>query len=423
MGDLFRQYQLPVLLSEDLEPGGPPMRVKLLGEDLVAFRNTAGKVGLVGEFCLHRRASLYYGRIEPDGMRCVYHGWKYGFNGQCLEMPNVPPEHQFKEKITNTGYPCEEKGGIVWAYMGRSSEPPPIPDLEFLMVPKEQRFLGNRDYQHCNYLQAMEGGIDPSHGAFLHGPIHAITLGDQEANRPQSKLSADRGLSKAFQDAFVTGERTPLVEAFETEYGAVMVGCRNAGKDAFLWRVNHFFFPFYTMPPGDPKDAFLGHMWVPVDDEHTVNWRPRWSPVRPLTADECKGFEFEHLPATSEAYGHIRLAANKSNNYFMDWEVHKTKRFGIPTIHLEDVAVSESQGPICDRTKENLTQADEPIIIVRRKLLEAAKALRENGIAAPCAQDNKIYGGMRGLSLTLPKHMHWLDGLRQHMPVRTTGTI
>jgi hypothetical protein len=269
----------------------------------------------------------------------------------------------------------------------------------------------------------MEGGIDPAHGAFLHGPLQRIALGDEDANRPQSAMSADRGLSKAFRDAFITGERTPRVECFDTRYGVVMAGRRNAGDASYLWRVNHFFFPFYTMPPGDPKDAFLGHMWVPVDDENTINWRPRWSPFRPLTADECKGFEFEHLSAASEPYGHIRLAANRSNNYFMDWDVHKTKRFGIPTIHLEDVAISESQGPICDRTKENLTQADEPIILVRRKLFEAAKALRQNGTFAPCAGDREIYAGIRGLSLSLPKNVHWLEGLKQHIPVRISNPI
>ena len=299
--------------------------------------------------------------------------------------------------------------------MGPSAEPPPVPDLEFLTVPKEQRFLRNRDYQHCNYLQAMEGGIDPSHGAFLHGPLQRIALDDEEANRPQSQLSADKGLSKAFRDAFTTGERTPRVEAFKTEYGVVMAGRRNADESSYLWRVNLFFFPFYTMPAGDPKDAFLGHMWVPADDEHTVNWRPRWSPIRPLTASECQGFEFEHLPASSEPYGHIRLTASRANNYFMDWNVHKTKRFGIPTVHLEDVAVSESQGPICDRTKENLTQADEPIIMVRRRLLDAAKALRESGSPPPCVRAPQAYAGIRGLSLILPRDVNWVDGFKERL--------
>ena len=164
-------------------------------------------------------------------------------------------------------------------------------------------------------------------------------------------------------------------------------------------------------------------MWVPVDDHNTVNWRPRWSPFRRLTEQECQGFEFEHLPATSEPYGHIRLAANRQNNYLMNWEVHKTKRFGIPTIHLEDVAVTESQGPICDRTKENLTQADAPIIMVRRRLLEAAKALHQTGALAACARDSAIYAGIRGLSITLPKELHWLEGAKQYVPIQAAAAI
>ena len=141
----------------------------------------------------------------------------------------------------------------------------------------------------------------------------------------------------------------------------------------------------------------------------------------PLTAAECEGFEFEHLPPSSEPYGHIRLTASRANNYFMDWNVHKTKRFGIPTVHLEDVAVSESQGPICDRTKENLTQADEPIIMVRRRLLDAAMALRENASPAPCARVPQVYAGIRGLSLTLPRDVDWVDGFKQCLLPQTAA--
>lgn len=125
MGELFRQYQIPLLISSELGAEGPPKRVRLLGEDLVAFRTQSGRVGLVGEACQHRCASLYFGRIEEDGIRCIYHGWKYGFGGQCLDMPNVPPGSQFKEKISHIGYPCVEKGGLIWAYMGDSNESPP----------------------------------------------------------------------------------------------------------------------------------------------------------------------------------------------------------------------------------------------------------------------------------------------------------
>jgi phthalate 4,5-dioxygenase len=413
MGELFREYQIPVLLSKELEPGGPPKRVRLLGEDLVAFRTQSGKAGLVGEFCAHRRASLYFGRIEENGIRCIYHGWKYGMDGKCLEMANVPPEYDFRDRIRLPGYPCVEKGGIIWGYMGSSSDPPPVPDLEFLLVPDDNRHLEHKDYQNCNYLQALEGGIDPAHGAFLHGPVHSRPLADTTALRAHGTgFGGDRDIGGTFRVAFATGQRTPLVEMAATDYGIMVVGRREATKpSSYLWRINHFLMPFYTMAPGDPDESYLCHMWVPVDDEHHINWRPQWNPFRPLTQEERRSYVYEHLPPSSEPYGDIRLAATKANNYFMDWQIHKTRMFGIPTIHLEDVAITESQGAICDRTKENLTQADMAVEAARNKLMDAARALKDRGILPTGLRNPAIYSGVRGTSLTLPKEISWVEAM------------
>ena len=414
MGNLFRRYQIPVLLSAELEPAGQPKRVRLLGEDLVAFRNQSGKVGLVGENCAHRCASLYFGRIEPEGIRCVYHGWKYGFDGQCLEMPNVFPEHQFKEKVHLPAYPCIERGGFIWTYMGPSKEPPPVPDFEFLTVPEENRYIEQRDYQNCNYLQALDGGIDPSHGAFLHGPIQSRSISDDEALLGHGTgIGADRNVGGTMRVGFATGQRTPVVEMTETEYGVVVAGRRNSGADKYLWRINHFLMPFYTIPPWMPDKSCLCHMWVPVDDEHCINWRPRWHPFRPLTEDEREVFAYEHLPPTPEAYGDIRLSANRSNNYFMDWEIHRTRKFGIPTLHLEDVAITESQGPICDRTKQNLTHADMASLAVYRRLLNAAKALRDSGTIPAELPDPTIYQRIRGGCVDLAKEESWMEQMKR----------
>jgi phthalate 4,5-dioxygenase len=414
MGELFRQYQIPVLLSAELESGGPPKRVRLLGEDLVAFRTTRGQIGLVGESCSHRCASLYFGRIEEEGIRCIYHGWKYGLGGQCLDMPNVPAEYQFKEKIRHPAYPCVDRGGFIWTYMGFSKEPPPIPDFEFLSVPEEHRYIEQRDYQNCSYLQALEGGIDPSHGAFLHGPIQALPLADDGALRAHGTgIGADRDVGGTMRIGFATGQRTPVVEMVETEYGVIVSGRRNAPEPGkYLWRINHFLMPFYTMPPGTSDLPYLCHMWVPVDDEHHINWRPQWSPFRPLRDEERRRFVYERLPATPEAYGDIRLAANRSNNYFMDWEIHRTRKFGIPTLHLEDVAVTESQGPICDRTKQNLTQADIASIAVYDRLMSAAAALANHQTPPAGAYDPTIYRGVRGACAALPKDASWVEYLK-----------
>jgi phenylpropionate dioxygenase-like ring-hydroxylating dioxygenase large terminal subunit len=161
MGALIRQYWIPVVESKELAPGGRVKRVMLLGERLVVFRGKSGRAGLIGEFCPHRSASFYYGRVEDNGMRCAYHGWKFGLDGQCQEMPSEPPESSFAAKVKHTAYPCLEKGGVIWAYMGPAS-PPPLPELEFTLLPEGHTFISRR-VQDCNWFQAMEGGIDSSH--------------------------------------------------------------------------------------------------------------------------------------------------------------------------------------------------------------------------------------------------------------------
>ena len=180
-----------------------------------------------------------------------------------------------------------------------------------------------------------------------------------------------------------------------------------------LWRINYFLMPFYTMPPSHPDNACLVHMWVPVDDEHLVNWRPRWHPNRALTEEECCGFIFEHAPATPEAYGDIRLTATRANNYFMNWEIHRTRMFGVPTVHLEDVCITESQGPIADRTKENLTQSDCPTIAVRARLINAAKELVHPGTSPAGVRDPSFYRGIRGASIRLPKEASWVEAMNE----------
>ena len=413
LGEVFRRYQIPVLLSEELEHGGPPSRVRLLGEDLVAFRTTAGTVGLVGEFCAHRRASLYYGRIEEEGIRCVYHGWKYALDGRCMEMPNVQAQFDFKERIQQPAYPCVEKGGIVWAYMGPPTDhPPKVSDLEFLLVPEENRCLDDRVFQYCSWLQALEGGIDPTHAAFLHGPIQSRDLGDVDAGKGHGTgINADTGLNPDFRIAFATGERTPDVDFVETDLCVLMSARRQAAEeDKYLYRVNQFLMPFYTVPPAK---GFM-HMWVPVDDEHMVNWRPRWDWEKPMTKEERDDIGFGYLPATPEAYGNIRIKATRENNYFMDWEIHKTRKFGIPTVGLEDVAVQESMGRIVDRTLENLCQGDAPMVAARKMLVRAAVELRDHGTLPPGVHNPAPYQ-VRGLQTALPKAMNWVEGVKEQL--------
>ncbi len=182
MGELFRRYWIPAAMSAELpENDCPPVRVKLLGEKLLAFRDSQGRLGLIDEFCAHRGVSLWFGRNEEGGLRCPYLGWKYDHTGQCVDLPSEPRASGLCQKIKLKSYPCVEKGGVIWAYMGPAGTQPPLPDFEWLNVPASHLYISKR-WQESNYLQALEGGIDSSHVSFLHrydinsDPLHRNML-------------------------------------------------------------------------------------------------------------------------------------------------------------------------------------------------------------------------------------------------------
>lgn len=412
MGNLFRQYWIPVTPAADLrEPGGRPIRVKLLGEDLVLFRARSGKIGIIGAFCPHRLAPLFYGRVEDDGLRCPYHGWKFAPDGKCMEMPNIPADQQFIEAIHQPGYPCIERGGIIWAYMSQAKQLPELPDLEFLRVADHDRNY-RLFYQECNYLQVLEGGIDPTHVMWLHSPYD---LADEELTakqQPAQHLVANR-----------SGARTPLdIEIANTPGGFTYGAKRPAGNGKSLWRVNQFIMPFYTMPPGgDQKQA---RAYIPVDDESCVKWQIKWYPSQNIKESSKETLrapfaeEAYDPPTNSVPFGHIRTKARRSNDYLMNWEIHKAKRFGIAGVNLQDVCVTENEGPtpILDRTKENLCAGDLSVIKARRMLLEAAHALRQNGTIPIGARDPGVYR-MRGCSTLVPDTVDWIEGVREAITV------
>lgn len=313
MGNFFRQYWIPVTPAADVqEPGGRPLRVKLLGEDLVLFRARNGELGLIGSFCPHRLAPLFYGRVEEEGLRCPYHGWKFAPDGKCLEMPNVPAELSVCDGIHHSGYPCIERGGIIWAYMGRADVRPELPDLEFLRVADADRQY-RLFFQECNYLQVLEGGIDPTHVMWLHSPYD---LGDEELSatqQPDQHKVAQR-----------SGARTPLDVAMAENAGGFTYGARRpAGAGKTLWRINQFIMPFYTMPPGgDQKQA---RAYIPVDDENCVKWQIKWFPskeIRDSSKETLRGGFAEETydpPTNAIPFGHIRTKAKKENDYLMNW--------------------------------------------------------------------------------------------------------
>jgi phthalate 4,5-dioxygenase len=360
MGQALRRYWIPVLLSEELpEKDGSPVRVRLLGENLVAFRQTSGKIGLVDEWCPHRRASLYWGRNEEEGIRCVYHGWKFNSDGQCVDQPNEPETSRFKDKVKITAYPTWEGGGVVWVYMGPRELQPPVPEYEWVRAPKTHSRV-SKTFEDANWIQAMEGGLDTSHASFLHN----MNLANFKAPRSQST--------------------NPKLIVEKTNYGYRYFSLRNL-KDANQYiRGYHFLMPFQQargetidFHTGEPSElpSLNGHLWVPVDDTHCAvyNWMLSPNPERPITDEEWNTQETFWGRGPDDVLPDYRLKRNKANEYLIDREVQKHQTFsGIEGINTEDFALQESmEYPFTDRSKEHLGSADAAIITMRQLLLEA----------------------------------------------------
>lgn len=383
MGDLMRQYWMPIYLSTDLEkPDNKPHRIKLLHENLIIFRNTSGEVGLLSEVCPHRGASLYWSRNEDNGLRCVYHGWKFDITGQCVDMPNEPAASNFRDKVRAGSYPCVERNGIVWTYMGPRKTPPPLPDLEFNMLPQEHLVI-RRDMQESNWVQGLEGNIDSSHLSFLHTRLEATGNAEFYGEGP-----ATRGL--------FYNDPAPKMEVTNTDAGVMYAAGRREEEGKVYWRVTQFLMPFYGMfAPVSLEECPL-QWWIPLDDNAVMKWDIRWNPSRPIREEEKKSLILEDpggwVEWTGDAYSHWRLKASPANDYLNEYEAQLDKRFsGIPSINLQDKALLESMGHIVDRTNEHLGTSDAMIIRTRRRLINAAIALRDHGTVPPGVDDPQVY--------------------------------
>ncbi len=407
MGDLLRQYWMPVLFSWELEADGPPRRQKLLGEDLIAFRDSSGQVGMLGNNCSHRGASLFFGRNEEAGLRCVYHGWKFDTAGRCVDMPNEPAESNFKEKIHHLAYPCRERGGLIWIYMGPRAQPPSLPDLEFNTLPESHVAIW-KNIQECNWVQGLEGNIDSSHLSFLHTRLTP----EGDAGFP-----GGGGRGSFYRD------KTVRLEVMSTDYGLMYAAGRSEQEDITYWRVTQFLLPFWGMfAPVSPSECPM-QWWIPLDDNHVMKWDVRWNPTRPLTPEEHARFTAEDpggfLPQTSDPLHQWRLAGDASNDYFMDYDAQRNRRFsGVPSFNLQDKAVQEGMGFIVDRTKEHLSTADAMMIQVRRRLMNAAKALRDEGVTPPGVDSPELYR-VRSATVVLRKGENWQEAGRSYFQAFT----
>ena len=368
MGELFRRYWIPALLSSDLpQPDCPPVRVPLLSEKLAAFRDSEGRIGMIGEFCAHRGVSLWFGRNEECGLRCPYHGWKYDVTGQCVDLPSEAEETGMRARIKLKSYPCVERGGVIWTYMGPPEARPPLPEFEWVHLPPSHVVVTRRS-QESNYLQAVEGGIDSSHVSFLH----------------RGELNTDP-FHKNTQGAKFARSTKTTFDIFDSGGGLIIGARRDANPGYYYWRVTQWIMPWYTLiPPYAGGNALNGHAWVPIDDENCMAWTMTFHPTSPIPEAHLElikdgnGVHAQLIPGTT------RPVANRGNDYLIDRELQKSGRHynGVKGLAIQDASVQESMGPIADRTTERLVSTDNAIILARTRLLKAAKEVQQ-GADAP----------------------------------------
>src|SRR3984885_3530461 len=400
MGETLRRYWIPALLSREIaEPDGPPTRVPLLGEDLVAFRDSEGRIGLLDELCPHRRASLFFGRNEDCGLRCVYHGWKFDVSGACIDMMNEPEENDFKHKVRLTAYPTAELGGIIWAYLGPVEHMPALPKFAWTQAPESHRHV-TKVIQECNWLQGLEGGINTSHAPIMH--------------RLLSETSTRGGFKPS--SPFVRGKAPKLVVDI-TDYGYQYAGIRPLGDSEMHIRTYQFIMPFHQIRPsksetGLPMDA--GHIWVPIDDYTTMVYNWVYTTVdSPLTDEDRleKGLGNGPLHVDQKTF---RSFGNKSNDYLLDRELQRTENYsGIDGINQQDRALQESMGKICDRSREYLGPADKAIIQARKLLIKAVKSVQAG--EAPAGTGTSYYP-LLAHEEVLPRDADWREVMTPEMP-------
>lgn len=386
MGRFMRSFWTPAMTALEIPAADePPVRLQLLGERLVVFRDSAGRVGVLDEHCPHRGVSLFFGRNEEGGIRCVYHGWKFDVGGQCLELPTEPAGSRMRQNIKARAYPCRVAGGLLWVYMGDASEAPELPGFEWLGVPDAQIYA-SRWHQECNYAQAMEGELDSAHVGFLHRLV--------DKNDPDHRALTGR---------YFTDDTAPAWKILPTEAGFMACNGRRVDGEKRYWRLNQFLLPFFTMIPPRPSEAQLVRMWVPMTDERCWVICVTYRPDGPLNEAELASWRNGEVNHRKVIPGTTVPVERQENDYLIDRQAQKTHSFtGIHGIRAQDAMVAESAGPIADRTREHLGSSDLAVVAMRRTLIEGASACAASG-QAPAAVAKPWLYGVRAAQAVLPE--------------------
>ncbi len=390
MGDMLREYWMPAIRSAALERDGTPQRVRLVGENFVAFRATDGRVGFVDEACPHRAASLALGRNEQGGLRCIFHGWKISPDGKVVDTPCEPADRReaFAAAQKVRAFPVHEIGGIVWVYLGKQANPPRFPEFEFTKLPASHVDV-RRGLVHYNWMQGLEAHIDSSHVGVLHSGF--ITKGQIDTQ------SRDLHLTMA--------NTAPDFEMDVVSYGLREGALRDVGGGKTYARIRQIVLPFFTFIPGTKEDVCSGRATVPIDDEWDAEWYIVYDPNKPLTE---KRLGTLYAGASQDPNDFAANLGNHDNLWLQDRDAMKNGHWSGLTrnIPFEDFIIQSSMGPNVDRSKEQLGAADAIIVRTRRLLLDGLEDYQRTGVV-PWRSDDIDFGAIRALAVTYPSGQDW----------------
>ena len=414
MGNMLRRYWIPAMLCDELpEPDGTPKAIRLLGEDLVAFRDTSGQVGIMDLACPHRLASLALGRNEEGGIRCIYHGWKIDVNGKILDTPCELPGSRFKDSFTHTAYPTREAADLIWVYMGPRDKIPAFPEFNWMTIPATHRSVGKL-WEECNFVQSMEGVIDSFHTNLLHSGFEVLGW-DKERIAEVWKRPSRKSYGR--------------IDYEPTDYGYHYAAVREPSEDPEHYdyiRITEYVAPFYCMNPPDLGASSRPFIFVPIDDENTYLYEVTASEegvvqglsIRPGTpiaggpVDHATHLKYSTMRLGEDLYPDYRPKRNRTNNYGQNRELMSRKEgrmsfSGIDAgIQSQDLGMIETMGAISNREREHLGASDLGIINFRKRLVDAVTSFVASG-EAPALDPPVDYARVRAVGELVPKGGDW----------------
>lgn len=395
MGRIMRRHWIPACLSEEVaEPDGAPLAVRLLGEDFVVFRDSAGRLGVLDGLCPHRRAALVFGRNEECGLRCLYHGWKFDVEGNVLDMSSEPPDSRMRERLKHKAYPVREAGGFVWVYLGPAAEQPEFQAPAWAPTATTRVSIVRMQIR-CNWAQVLEGAIDSAHSSSLHS-----------TDMPSAPVSGAKATETVWPRP--STDKSPRLQVqlddWGFRYAAIRRPIHNPEANDYV-RITVFIAPFTVLIP--PNDRYnLAQAIIPVDDTHTTFNFIAWHETDGIDQDAWRAF-CAAVPGVDLGADWLPIRS-LGNRYQQDRSVMRAGNFtGIKGIPNQDMAMWESMGPIGDRSKEKLGASDLAVVQFRRQMVAAARAVAAGKPAIGTGAGRIAPASLRSFEGVVPKGTDW----------------